>query len=142
MMAQSFMVSTDNAHAVHPNHPEFADPSNAPVMGGGVVLKFNASQRYTTDGVSASIFRKICSRENIPTQTYCNRADIPGGSTLGHISLTHVSVPTVDIGLAQLAMHSSYETIAAADVAHLENAMRLHYGSALEATRDGGCTIR
>ena len=142
MMAQSFMVSADNAHAVHPNHPEFADPSNAPVMGGGVVLKFNASQRYTTDGVSASIFRKICSRENIPTQTYCNRADIPGGSTLGHISLTHVSVPTVDIGLAQLAMHSSYETIAAADVAHLENAMRLYYGSALEATRDGGCTIR
>ena len=75
-------------------------------------------------------------------QTYCNRADIPGGSTLGHISLTHVSVPTVDIGLAQLAMHSSYETIAASDVTHLENAMRLYYSSALEATRDGGCIVR
>ena len=142
MMAQSFMVSADNAHAVHPNHPEYADPANAPVMGGGVVLKFNASQRYTTDGVSASIFRKICGRGGVPTQTYCNRADIPGGSTLGHISLTHVSVPTVDIGLAQLAMHSSYETLAAADVEHLENAMRLYYCSALEATNDGGCIIR
>lgn len=142
MLAQSFMVSADNAHAIHPNHPEYADPANAPVMGGGVVLKFNAAQRYTTDGVSASIFRKICMRENVPTQTYCNRADIPGGSTLGHISLTHVSVPTVDIGLAQLAMHSTYETIAVSDVAHLENAMRLYYSSSLEATKDGGCVIR
>ncbi len=141
MLAQSFMVSADNAHAVHPNHPEYADPANAPVMGGGVVLKFNASQRYTTDGVSAAVFRKICQRENVPTQTYCNRADIPGGSTLGHISLTHVSVPTVDVGLAQLAMHSSYETAAIADLEHLENAMKAYYSTTLEATSDGGCVI-
>ncbi len=141
MLAQSFMVSADNAHAVHPNHPEFADPANAPVMGGGVVLKFNASQRYTTDGVSAAVFRKICQGCGVPTQTYCNRADIPGGSTLGHISLTHVSVPTVDVGLAQLAMHSSYETAAVADIQHLENAMKAFYSTTLEATPDGGCII-
>ena len=142
MLAQSFMVSADNAHAVHPNHPEYADPSNAPVLGGGVVLKFNASQRYTTDGVSAAVFRKICQRENIPTQVYCNRADIPGGSTLGHISLTHVSVPTVDVGLAQLAMHSCYETAAVKDVEYLEQAMTAYYGTTLKATADGGCIIR
>ena len=142
MLAQSFMASADNAHAIHPNHPEYADPCNAPVLGGGVVLKYNASQRYTTAGVSAAIFRKICARAEVPVQAYCNRADIPGGSTLGHISLTHVSVPTADIGLAQLAMHSCYETAAVADVAHLEKAMAALFGSALEVSSDGGCTIR
>ena len=142
MLAQSFMVSADNAHAIHPNHPEHADPCNAPVPGGGVVLKYNASQRYTTDGVSAAIFKKICGRAGVPVQTYCNRADVPGGSTLGHISLTHVSVPTADIGLAQLAMHSCYETAAVADVAHLEDAMAAFFSCALEVTDDGGCAIR
>ena len=131
MLAQSFMVSADNAHAVHPNHPEYADPSNAPVLGEGVVLKFNAAQRYTTDGVAAAVFRKICGRANVPVQSYCNRADIPGGSTLGHISLTHVSVPTADIGMAQLAMHSCYETAACSDVAYLQNAMAEFYGTCL-----------
>ena len=142
MLAQSFMVSADNAHALHPNHPEYADPTNAPTMGGGVVLKFNAAQRYTTDGVSAAVFAKICRRVDVPLQCYCNRADIPGGSTLGHISLTHVSVPTVDVGLAQLAMHSCYETASLADVEYLEMAMTAYYSSALEVTSDGGCIIR
>lgn len=141
MLARSFMVSADNAHAVHPNHPEYADPSNAPLPGGGVVLKYNASQRYTTDGTSAAIFLRICGKAGVPVQTYCNRADIPGGSTLGHISLTHVSVPTADIGLAQLAMHSCYETAAVADLAHLENAMGAFYGSVLEPKADGSYAI-
>ena len=132
MLAQSFMISADNAHAVHPNHPEFADAGNAPVMNGGVVLKFNASQRYTTDGVSAAIFRKACGKADVPVQTYCNRADVPGGSTLGHISLMHVSVPSADIGLAQLAMHSCYETAGIQDALWLEEAMAAYYGSALE----------
>ena len=142
MLAQSFMVSADNAHAVHPNHPEFADAGNAPVLGGGVVLKFNASQRYTTDGVSAAIFRKACAGAGVTVQTYCNRADIPGGSTLGHISLTHVSVPTADIGLAQLAMHSSFETAAVADALALEDAMAAFYGSALAVSADGGYALK
>ena len=137
MLAQSFMVSADNAHAIHPNHPEYADPGNAPVLGGGVVIKFNASQRYTTDGVSAAIFRKVCAIAGVKAQTYCNRADIPGGSTLGHISLTHVSVPTVDIGLAQLAMHSSFETAAISDALALEAAMATYYGKSLRAGADG-----
>ena len=137
MLAQSFMVSADNAHAIHPNHPEYADPGNAPVLGGGVVIKFNASQRYTTDGVSAAIFRKVCADAGVKVQTYCNRADIPGGSTLGHISLTHVSVPTVDIGLAQLAMHSSFETAAVSDALALEEAMAAYYGKSLCAGAGG-----
>ena len=137
MLAQSFMVSADNAHAIHPNHPEYADPGNAPVLGGGVVIKFNASQRYTTDGVSAAIFRKVCAIAGVKAQTYCNRADIPGGSTLGHISLTHVSVPTVDIGLAQLAMHSSFETAAISDALALEETMAAYYGKSLRAGTDG-----
>ena len=137
MLSQSFMVSADNAHAVHPNHPEYADAANAPVLGGGVVLKFNASQRYTTDGISAAVLRSVCAKADVNVQTYYNRADMPGGSTLGHISLTHVSVPTADIGLAQLAMHSSCETAAVCDAIALEKAMAVYYGCALEVTDNG-----
>ena len=137
MLSQSFMISADNAHAVHPNHPELADANNAPVLGGGVVLKFNASQRYTTDGLSAAVLRSVCKKADVAVQTYYNRADMPGGSTLGHISLTHVSVPTADIGLAQLAMHSSLETAAVADAIALEKAMEVYYGSALTVTETG-----
>ena len=135
-LSRSFLVSADNAHAVHPNHPEYADPKNAPIMGGGVVLKFNASQRYTTDGVSAAIFRKVCGKAEVPVQTFFNRADLMGGSTLGHISLTQVSVPTADIGLPQLAMHSAYETAATADALYLEKAMTAFYSSTLAVEGD------
>ena len=137
MLAQSFMVSADNAHALHPNHPELADPTNAPVLGGGVVIKRSASLSYCTDGVSEAVFRKICEKAGVNTQSYRNRADIPGGSTLGRISLAHVSVPTVDIGLAQLAMHSCYETAAVSDAADLVTAMTAYYGTTLEATENG-----
>ena len=137
MLAQSFMISADNAHAVHPNHPEYADASNAPVLGGGIVLKHNANLNYCTDGVSAAIFRKVCERAGVRVQTYCNRADIPGGSTLGRISLAHASVPTADIGLPQLAMHSCYETAAVSDALCLEQAMTAYYGCTLTATAEG-----
>jgi len=137
MLAKSFMVSADNGHGIHPNHPEYADPNNAPVLGGGVVLKYNATLRYCTDGLSAAVFRKICRKAEVPLQTFCNRADMPGGSTLGCISLGHVSVPTVDIGLAQLAMHSCYETGAVADVLSLENAMAAYYSTTLDITPEG-----
>ena len=137
MMSQSFLVSADNAHAIHPNHPELADPNNAPVMNGGIVVKFNASQRYTTDAVAAAVFRSVCNRAGVPTQTYYNRPDIPGGSTLGYVSLTHVSVPTADIGLAQLAMHSCYETAGVQDSLYLEKAMTTYFSSTLTVTGDG-----
>ena len=123
MLAKSFMISADNGHAVHPNHGEYADPVNAPVLNGGIIIKFNASQKYSTDGYSAAVFRDLCLKANVPVQTYTNRSDIPGGSTLGNISNTKVAVPTVDIGLPQLAMHSSYETAGAKDTEYLVKAV-------------------
>ena len=109
-VAKSFLVSCDNAHAVHPNYKEKADPTNRPYMNKGIVIKYNANQKYTTDAVSAAIFKEICKKAEVPVQSYVNRSDIPGGSTLGNISNSHISLNTVDIGLAQLAMHSPYET--------------------------------
>lgn len=123
MLAKSFMISADNGHAVHPNHDEYADPVNAPVLNGGIIIKFNASQKYSTDGYSAAVFRDLCLKADVPIQTYTNRSDIPGGSTLGNISNTKVAVPTVDIGLPQLAMHSSYETAGAKDTEYLVKAV-------------------
>ena len=137
MLSHSFMISADNAHVIHPNHPEFADATNAPVMNGGVVLKFNANQRYCTDGVSGAIFRKACEKVNVPVQSYYNRADLPGGSTLGNISLGHVSVPTADIGLPQLAMHSSFESAGVKDAGYLMDAMASYYGQAISCPADG-----
>lgn len=137
MLSQSFMISADNAHAIHPNHPEYADAANAPVMNSGVVLKFNANMRYTTDGISAAVFRKVCQRAKVAVQTYYNRADLPGGSTLGNISLAHVSVPTADIGLPQLAMHSCYETAGVQDTLDLISVMESYYASDLQMNADG-----
>ena len=137
MLCQSFMVSADNAHALHPNHPEYSDPTNAPIVGAGIAIKFNAAQRYTTDGLSAAIFRKICQKAGVPVQNYYNRADLAGGTTLGNVSLSHVTVPSVDIGLAQLAMHSCYETAGTADTLYLVDAMRQYYATNLQTHEDG-----
>lgn len=140
MLAGSFMVSADNAHALHPNHPELADPTNAPVINGGVVMKFNANQRYTTDGLAAAVWRKICQGADVPVQVYYNRADMRGGATLGFVSLNHVSIPSVDIGLPQLAMHSCYETAGVQDAVYMEKAMTAYYSATLEV-RNGNCKI-
>ena len=121
-LADSFMVSADNAHAVHPNHTDKADPVNRPYLNGGIVIKFNASQKYCTDGVSAAMFREICQRADVPVQTFVNRSDMAGGSTLGNISNTQVALNTVDIGLPQLAMHSPYETAGIKDTEYLVRA--------------------
>ena len=142
MLPHSFMISADNAHALHPNHPELSDSTNAPVVNGGVVLKYNANLRYATDGVAAALMRKICAKAGVPVQTYCNRADLPGGSTLGSLSLAHVAVPTADIGLAQLAMHSAIETAGVRDITHLIQAMKTYFGSALEAVADGDFAVK
>lgn len=122
--ASSFMVSADNAHAVHPNYADKADPVNRPQMNKGIVIKYNANQKYTTDAVSAAVFTQICASAGIPVQDFTNRSDMPGGSTLGNISNSHISLNTVDIGLAQLAMHSPYETAGTKDTAYLAEAVR------------------
>lgn len=121
-LAESFMVSADNAHALHPNHTDKTDPVNRPVLNGGIVIKYNANQKYCTDGVSAAIFKDICDKAEVPYQTFVNRSDMAGGSTLGNISNTQVPMKTVDIGLAQLAMHSVYETAGTKDTEYLAKA--------------------
>ena len=138
--ANSFLVSADNAHAVHPAHPEYADPGEAPVLGGGVVIKYNASQRYTTDAVSDAVFRQVCDQAGVPVQRYSNRADLPGGSTLGNLSTAHFSVHSVDVGLPQLAMHAAYEVAAAADTAALARAMEVYFSRTFR-TGPEGCRI-
>ena len=118
-IANSFMVSADNAHAVHPNYVEKADPVNRPQMNKGIVIKYNANQKYTTDAVSGAICKMVCEKAKVSYQTFTNRSDVAGGSTLGNISGTQVAVRTVDIGMAQLAMHSPYETAGVLDVDYL-----------------------
>ena len=109
-VADSFMLSADNAHAVHPNHPEKSDDEFPVVLNGGVVIKYNASQRYTTTGMTGGVFGSLCEKNDIKPQLFVNRADMPGGSTLGNLLSHSFSVPMVDIGLPQLAMHSAVET--------------------------------
>ena len=121
-LAGSFMVSADNAHALHPNYTDKTDPTNHPVLNKGIVIKFNANQKYCTDAVSAAIFKELCTKAGVPYQTFVNRSDIAGGSTLGNISNTHVPMNTVDIGLPQLAMHSPYETAGVKDTEYLVRA--------------------
>lgn len=131
-VAQSFMMSCDNAHAVHPNHADKSDACNRVYMNGGIVIKYNANQRYTTDAVSEAVVKYVCERANVPYQLYANRSDIPGGSTLGNLSNEKVSLNTADIGLAQLAMHSSYETAGAKDTTYMIDFIKEFYESNLE----------
>jgi len=134
-LASGMMLSADNAHAVHPNHPEYADPTNRPKMNGGVVIKYSANQKYTSDAVSAALFEEICRRAGVETQRFTNRSDMVGGSTLGNIANSHLSLNTVDIGCAQLAMHSSYETAGTRDTDAMIRAMKAFYETSL--TPDG-----
>ena len=118
-LAKSFLISADNAHAVHPNYTDKADPVNRPYLNKGIVVKYNANQKYCTDAISSAMFKDLCQRIGVPIQTYTNRSDMPGGSTLGNLSNTHVPLNTVDIGLPQLSMHSPYETAGIKDTAYL-----------------------
>ena len=129
-VAGGYMISADNAHAVHPNHPEVADPTNCPYMNGGIVIKYNAAQKYTTDAISEAMVKTVCEKAGVPTQSYANESNIAGGSTLGNIANRHVSIPTVDIGLAQLAMHSAYETAGVRDTQYLIDAIKIFFGEA------------
>lgn len=136
-VASSFMVSADNAHAVHPNHPDKSDPTNRPYMNEGIVIKYNAAQRYITDAVSGAIFRAVCKKAGVPYQTFSNRSDLAGGTTLGSIAQGQVSLNSVDVGLPQLAMHSPCETAGSKDTAYLVEAARVLFSGSLQCTGDG-----
>lgn len=140
-VASSFMLSADNAHALHPNHPAISDPTNPVYLNEGIVIKHNANQKYTTDAVSSAIFQKMCEEKNVPYQHFVNRSDVAGGFTLGNIANTHVSLNTVDIGMAQLAMHSSYETAGVLDLDYMIAGMEAFYNSAVVAQCDGAYDI-
>ncbi len=140
-LANSFLVSADNAHAVHPAHPEYADKQERPVLNGGVVIKYNANQRYTTDAVSSAVFRQVCREAGVMVQSYSNRADLPGGSTLGGISSAHLSIPSVDIGLPQLAMHASFEVAGVRDTEALVRAMSVYFSKSFRRLQDGAMAL-
>ena len=129
-LANSFMISADNAHALHPNHPEKTDVTNGVYMNEGVVVKSHAGQKYTSDGVSIAVFRALCEKAEVPVQFFANRSDEAGGSTLGNISMSQVSVNCVDIGLAQLAMHSAYETAGVKDTYYMIRVMKEFFKTA------------
>lgn len=137
LLASSFMISADNAHAVHPNYGEKSCPTNRPVLNGGIVIKYSANQKYTTDGVSAALFRMICKKADVPYQVFLNRSDMIGGSTLGNLSANQVPVNCVDIGLPQLAMHSPYETAGAKDTAYLVHVAKVFYECSVQEAASG-----
>lgn len=131
------MLSADNAHAVHPNHPEKTDAENCVYMNEGIVIKSHAGQKYTTDAVSMALFRNICEKADVPVQFFANRSDEAGGSTLGNISSGKVSLNAVDIGLPQLAMHSAYETAGVQDTCYMIKAMKEFFSTRFYE-RNGG----
>ena len=131
-IASRFMLSADNAHAVHPDSPEKSDPTNRCYLNGGVVVKH--SPRYASDALTAGLFQRICQKAGVPVQVYYNNSKIPGGGTLGNLSGSHVALPTVDIGLAQLSMHSPYETAGAKDLDYMVWAMQAFYESVITQT--------
>ena len=140
-LANSFMLSADNGHATHPNFAAKSDPAAPVRLGGGVVLKYNASQKYTTNALSGGIFRAICEKAGVKVQVFTNRADEPGGSTLGNLQSHTLPIPMADIGLAQLAMHSAVETAAVSDANAMVQAVAAFYRVHLRALGDGVYTL-
>ncbi|MEG0771896.1 M18 family aminopeptidase [Clostridium sp.] len=108
-LSKSFLISGDNAHAVHPNSPDKHDPTSRPVINKGPVIKINANFAYTTDSDSSIVYQEICKRAEVPFQKFVNRSDVRGGSTIGPISSTHLNIRSIDIGNPTLAMHSIRE---------------------------------
>ena len=133
----SLLLSADNGHATHPNHPEKSDPAHPVTLGGGVLLKSNARQTYTTSGLTGAAFSAICQKAGVPVQFASNRADVPGGSTLGNLLGHQILIPMVDIGLAQLAMHSSMETASCIDAEYMAKAVAEFYNTPISQPKDG-----
>lgn len=140
-VASSFMISADNAHAVHPNHPEHTDKTNCTYMNEGIVVKAHAGQKYCSDAVSVALFKGFAQKANVPLQYFANRSDKNGGSTLGNISQAHISLNSVDVGLPQLAMHSSYETAGIKDTYYMIEVMTELYNSHIEETAAHTLTV-
>lgn len=126
-VANSTSISADLAHAVHPNYGDKHDPENRPVLGGGPVIKYSASQRYATTALSAAYFIDACERADVPFQKFVNRNDIPGGSTIGPALSGLTTIPTADMGAPVLAMHSIREFGAVDDQIYTKMAFRAYF---------------
>jgi len=129
VLARSLLISADNAHALHPNYEAKHDPQHQPRLNGGPVIKFNANQRYATNSETASIFRGVCARADVPVQSMAMRSDMACGSTIGPITSTVLGVDTVDVGAPQLGMHSIRETTGWHDPALLYRALKEFFES-------------
>lgn len=140
-VASGFMFSADNAHAVHPNHPEHTDASNCCYMNRGPVVKVHAGAKYTSDGMSMAVAGELADRAGVALQYFANRSDRIGGSTLGNLLMSQLSIKSVDIGLPQLAMHSSYETAGVEDIIQLIRLMEEFYNSHLSEYAGAGVRI-
>lgn len=138
-VAGSFLLSADNGHALHPNYPGKSNPGHHPYLNGGVLIKYAANQKYTSDGLTGGIFQMLCDEWDVPCQAFFNHSDEPGGSTLGNLSMSQVSIPTVDIGTPMLGMHSPYETGGAEDTYSLYRAMRAFYQTKVCFEANGEC---
>jgi aspartyl aminopeptidase len=138
-LASSFLLSVDNAHAIHPNHPEKSDPTNKTVLGGGIVIKHHAGKAYVTDAVSSAIAKTIFDNAGVAHQSFFNHSDAKSGATLGSAILRHASMPGADIGLAQLAMHSVCECIAWKDYESLISGLSAYFATTLRFTENGIC---
>ena len=139
-LASSFLLSVDNAHAVHPNHPETSDPTNKTALGGGVVIKSHAGKAYITDAMASAVVKTVFDNAGVKYQYFANRSDVKSGGTLGSAALRHVGVLGADIGLAQLAMHSACECLAHSDIQELERGLSAYYAVTLRAV-DGGVSV-
>ena len=121
------LISTDNAHAVHPNFADKHDQNHGPILNKGPVIKVNANQRYATNSETAAVFRSICEQADIPYQSFVSRSDMACGSTIGPITASAVGVQTIDVGVAQFAMHSIRELAGASDAFYLFGALKEFY---------------
>ena len=133
---KSFVLSADNGHAIHPNHPEMSDDKNLCILNKGILLKFNSNMAYTSDAFTSAFVKTLCKENKIPYQVFFNRSDVRGGSTLGNISISQESILTADIGMPQLAMHSSFETIGSEDTKHMFDLMSCFYETVFKIDGD------
>ena len=132
VFAESFQVSADAAHAVHPNYPEKHDPTHRPRLNGGPVLKINANQRYASDAVTEAEWLRACRAAEVPSQTFVGNNSVPCGSTIGPISSTRMGIRTVDVGVPLLSMHSARELCGARDMEYFVRALTAFYGARAE----------
>ena len=140
-LSRSLLVSCDNAHAVHPNHPEKHDEANRARLNAGIVVKEAANQHYCTDAFSRAVFQAVCDDAGVPYQAFANRSDMAGGSTLGNLSNIQASMHAVDVGIPQLAMHSAFETCGARDIELAIRALKAFFAADIRIEEADAATI-